>query len=126
MGNLYVPLRLLVFYPLLKPLFSSKYREIVSKCSPPYVPYIAVLLKDITFIDDGNKTKLESAPHMVNWSKCVLLSKSIEVVTGNADCFYVFHKIPEIASYIAKFGVLSEKAQWSLSQTVEPREAPQV
>uniref|UniRef100_A0A8C8F4X1 Rap guanine nucleotide exchange factor (GEF) 3 n=1 Tax=Oncorhynchus tshawytscha TaxID=74940 RepID=A0A8C8F4X1_ONCTS len=47
------------------------YRLAVAKLSPPYIPFMPLLLKDMTFIHEGNKNYTEK---LVNFEKMVSLS----------------------------------------------------
>ncbi|MBN3310063.1 RPGF3 factor, partial [Amia calva] len=44
------------------------YRLAISKLSPPYIPFMPLLLKDMTFIHEGNKNHVEG---LVNFEKMV-------------------------------------------------------
>jgi Rap guanine nucleotide exchange factor 4 len=47
-----------------------KYRIRLEKLSPPYIPFMPLLLKDLTFIHEGNKTFKNG---LLNFEKMVFL-----------------------------------------------------
>lgn len=44
------------------------YRLAVSKMKPPIIPFMPLLMKDMTFVHEGNKTNYEG---LVNFDKMV-------------------------------------------------------
>lgn len=65
-----------------------KYRSFVSKMEPPIVPFMPLLLKDITFANEGNKTFLENG--LINFEKMVSFSKSNQIKSNPFLFFQVF------------------------------------
>ncbi|KAI7794335.1 rap guanine nucleotide exchange factor 3 isoform X2 [Triplophysa rosa] len=53
------------------------YRLTVSKLSPPYIPFMPLLLKDMTFIHEGNKNYTDK---LVNFEKMRLISRTVKTV----------------------------------------------
>lgn len=53
------------------------YRLAFSKLSPPSIPFIPLLLKDMTFIHEGNETHLHS---LVNFEKMRMVAKTVKIV----------------------------------------------
>ncbi|XP_061113554.1 rap guanine nucleotide exchange factor 3 isoform X1 [Conger conger] len=53
------------------------YRLAVAKLSPPYIPFMPLLLKDMTFIHEGNKNCVES---LVNFEKMRMIAKTVKIV----------------------------------------------
>ncbi|XP_035238655.1 rap guanine nucleotide exchange factor 3 isoform X2 [Anguilla anguilla] len=53
------------------------YRLAVAKLSPPYIPFMPLLLKDMTFIHEGNKNYVES---LVNFEKMRMIAKTVKMV----------------------------------------------
>jgi len=51
-----------------------KYRMFLTKLDPPIIPFPPLLLKDMTFTNEGNKTFLEN--NLVNFEKMVHYTKS--------------------------------------------------
>lgn len=72
----------------------------------PYLPHIAVLAKDVVFVDDGNKTRLEGTS-LINWSKCVMMSNTIGQVANAGSVRFPFKPVPEIQQFLADYKVFS-------------------
>ncbi|XP_030624631.1 rap guanine nucleotide exchange factor 3 [Chanos chanos] len=53
------------------------YRLAVAKLSPPYIPFMPLLLKDMTFIHEGNKNYTDS---LVNFEKMHMIAKTLKTV----------------------------------------------
>ncbi|XP_017274678.1 rap guanine nucleotide exchange factor 3 isoform X1 [Kryptolebias marmoratus] len=53
------------------------YRLAVTKLSPPYIPFMPLLLKDMTFIHEGNPDCLDK---LVNFEKMRMLAKTVKIV----------------------------------------------
>ncbi|KAA0707277.1 Rap guanine nucleotide exchange factor 3 [Triplophysa tibetana] len=53
------------------------YRLTVSKLSPPYIPFMPLLLKDMTFIHEGNKNYTDK---LVNFEKMRLIARTVKTV----------------------------------------------
>ncbi|XP_060793339.1 rap guanine nucleotide exchange factor 3 [Neoarius graeffei] len=56
------------------------YRLAVAKLNPPYIPFMPLLLKDITFIHEGNRNYTEN---LVNFEKMRMIAKTVKIVR---DC----------------------------------------
>ncbi|XP_015785676.1 LOW QUALITY PROTEIN: rap guanine nucleotide exchange factor 4-like [Tetranychus urticae] len=52
-----------------------KYRVYLSKLEAPIIPFTPLILKDMTFSHEGNKTYLEN--NLINFEKMVMLSQSL-------------------------------------------------
>ncbi|XP_059899031.1 rap guanine nucleotide exchange factor 3 isoform X1 [Gadus macrocephalus] len=66
------------------------YRLAVAKLSPPYIPFMPLLLKDMTFIHEGNKSYKDK---LVNFEKMRLIAKTLKIVQGCRSQPYV-HSSP--------------------------------
>nr|XP_043894203.1 rap guanine nucleotide exchange factor 3 isoform X3 [Solea senegalensis] len=55
------------------------YRLTVAKLSPPYIPFMPLLLKDMTFIHEGNSTYVDK---LVNFEKMRMIAKTVKIVRG--------------------------------------------
>ncbi|XP_023660789.2 rap guanine nucleotide exchange factor 3 isoform X1 [Paramormyrops kingsleyae] len=62
------------------------YRLAVAKLSPPYIPFMPLLLKDMTFIHEGNKNYTEN---LINFEKMRMISKTLKIVRGCRSQPYV-------------------------------------
>ncbi|XP_061591326.1 rap guanine nucleotide exchange factor 3 isoform X1 [Cololabis saira] len=62
------------------------YRLAVAKLSPPYIPFMPLLLKDMTFIHEGNPTYVDK---LVNFEKMRMLAKTVKIVRNCRSQPYV-------------------------------------
>ncbi|NXW07051.1 RPGF3 factor, partial [Fregetta grallaria] len=53
------------------------YRLAVAKLSPPIIPFVPLLLKDMTFIHEGNRTMAEN---LINFEKMHMMAKTVRVL----------------------------------------------
>uniref|UniRef100_A0A671S4Y1 Rap guanine nucleotide exchange factor 3-like n=1 Tax=Sinocyclocheilus anshuiensis TaxID=1608454 RepID=A0A671S4Y1_9TELE len=53
------------------------YRLAVAKLSPPYIPFMPLLLKDMTFIHEGNKNYTDK---LVNFEKMRMIARTVKTV----------------------------------------------
>uniref|UniRef100_A0A8C8DL23 Rap guanine nucleotide exchange factor (GEF) 3 n=1 Tax=Oryzias sinensis TaxID=183150 RepID=A0A8C8DL23_9TELE len=53
------------------------YRLAVAKLNPPYIPFMPLLLKDMTFIHEGNPSYVDK---LVNFEKMRMLAKTVNIV----------------------------------------------
>ncbi|XP_075758203.1 rap guanine nucleotide exchange factor 3 [Pelodiscus sinensis] len=53
------------------------YRLAVAKLSPPIIPFIPLLLKDLTFIHEGNRTLTEN---LINFEKMRMMAKAVRII----------------------------------------------
>ncbi|XP_053907519.1 rap guanine nucleotide exchange factor 3 isoform X2 [Cuculus canorus] len=53
------------------------YRLAVAKLSPPIIPFVPLLLKDMTFIHEGNRTLAEN---LINFEKMHMMAKTMRVL----------------------------------------------
>ncbi|XP_029011620.1 rap guanine nucleotide exchange factor 3 [Betta splendens] len=62
------------------------YRLAVAKLSPPYIPFMPLLLKDMTFIHEGNPNYVDK---LVNFEKMRMIAKTVKMVRGCRSQPYV-------------------------------------
>ncbi|XP_008291666.1 rap guanine nucleotide exchange factor 3 isoform X3 [Stegastes partitus] len=62
------------------------YRLAVAKLGPPYIPFMPLLLKDMTFIHEGNPNYVDK---LVNFEKMRMLAKTVKIVRGCRSQPYV-------------------------------------
>ncbi|XP_074537362.1 rap guanine nucleotide exchange factor 3 isoform X2 [Halichoeres trimaculatus] len=62
------------------------YRLAVAKLSPPYIPFMPLLLKDMTFINEGNPNYVDK---LVNFEKMRMIAKTVKIVRGCRSQPYV-------------------------------------
>lgn len=103
--------KLLTTFEELNELVSGKenyrpMRVLWAQAEPPAVPFLALSLKDLTFIEDGNPDKLETGG--INFYKWRKLSEVVHDILSNRDLLYAFKADPEAESFILR-GVAEAK-----------------
>ena len=68
----------------------SRYRNVIKGTTPPLIPIYPMVAKDITFIDIGNKTKVDG---LINFEKLRLVAKEIRCLT--AMCSAPLRDVPD-------------------------------
>ncbi|XP_076000724.1 rap guanine nucleotide exchange factor 4-like isoform X2 [Genypterus blacodes] len=101
------------------------YRLTVTKLEPPIIPFMPLLLKDMTFTHEGNKTFIDS---MVNFEKMRIIANTIRQVRHcrsqpfNPDICQPNKNQAEVRSYVRKLCVVdNQRALTQLSYRLEPR-----
>jgi hypothetical protein len=61
--------------------------------------HIAIYLKDLTFINDGNQSKIKG---LVNVEKLRMMANSVQEITQLGAIPYEFEKKPAILNYLEK------------------------
>jgi len=104
----------------------KNYRETVKNSAPPFIPFVGILLSDLTFAEDGNPDFL--SPGIINWGKRSLLYGMLtEFTTQQRNCIY-----KDIKEDGIRQGFMRRLAQqqiaveqlYELSLKLEPRGAP--
>uniref|UniRef100_A0A8C4F644 Rap guanine nucleotide exchange factor (GEF) 3 n=1 Tax=Dicentrarchus labrax TaxID=13489 RepID=A0A8C4F644_DICLA len=91
------------------------YRLAVAKLSPPYIPFMPLLLKDMTFINDGNPNYVEK---LVNFEKLRMIAKTVKIVRGCRSQPY--GNPSNIRQYIQNLKVIDNQRKLTqLSRTLE-------
>uniref|UniRef100_A0A3Q3L4F4 Rap guanine nucleotide exchange factor 4b n=1 Tax=Labrus bergylta TaxID=56723 RepID=A0A3Q3L4F4_9LABR len=84
------------------------YRLTVTKLEPPIIPFMPLLLKDMTFTHEGNKTLIDN---MINFEKMV-----------NPDICQPNKNQADVRGYVRKLCVIdNQRALTQLSYRLEPR-----
>jgi len=99
------------------------YRVQLRTVAPPIVPFLAVLLKDLVYLEDGNPDylNLKDRKDIVNITKMVLLSKQIDSLVMYQNDVYPFSKDTTIYEYFTRLKCLTEEDFWKLSYHHVPR-----
>lgn len=87
----------------------------------PCIPYLAITLKDITFIDDGNSDFIPGTS-LINWEKLHMLGNAIDkLVTRNGSYNNVVPNT-KILAYIRNMSyTMSEDEAYKRSLEIEPK-----
>ncbi|KAI9522723.1 Rap guanine nucleotide exchange factor 4 [Dissostichus eleginoides] len=101
------------------------YRLTVTKLEPPIIPFMPLLLKDMTFTHEGNKTFIDN---MVNFEKMRIIANAIRQVRHcrsqpfNPDICQPNKNQAEVRGYVRKLCVIdNQRALTQLSYRLEPR-----
>ncbi|XP_021498288.2 rap guanine nucleotide exchange factor 5 isoform X1 [Meriones unguiculatus] len=99
------------------------YRDAFKKMKPPKIPFMPLLLKDVTFIHEGNKTFLDN---LVNFEKLHMIADTVRTLRHCRANQFGSDVCPkeqqELKSYVNHLYVIdSQQALFALSQRLEPR-----
>uniref|UniRef100_A0A3B3Q936 Uncharacterized protein n=1 Tax=Paramormyrops kingsleyae TaxID=1676925 RepID=A0A3B3Q936_9TELE len=96
------------------------YRDIFKKMKPPKIPFMPLLLKDITFIHEGNKTFLDN---LVNFEKLHMIADAVRLIRHCQMDHTVSPKDnAETRSYINYLHIIdNQQTLFDLSHRLEPR-----
>jgi hypothetical protein len=91
----------------------------VAQLLPPGVPYVGLLLQDLTFVD----TNASLIDGLVNWTK---RSKTYELIDGVLRFQqppFNLQEVPQVRDFLAAQPTYSEDELYRISITHEPRRA---
>lgn len=101
------------------------FRAVIKTEDPPVIPYIGVYLADLTFIEDGNPSKIqhESLGELINFAKMKLLDSVIQDINMYQQAPYKLEPVPKIQILLtaAEEIKLSDKELFDHSLKSEPR-----
>ncbi|KAM7390944.1 hypothetical protein PAMP_021672 [Pampus punctatissimus] len=102
------------------------YRVALSEVEPPCIPYLGLILQDLTFVHLGNPdTLMTSQGSKVNFSKCWQQFNILDTLRGYQQVSYLLQPNDDIISFFNDFSDhLAEEALWELSLRLRPRNAP--
>uniref|UniRef100_A0A8C1J9F4 Rap guanine nucleotide exchange factor 3-like n=1 Tax=Cyprinus carpio TaxID=7962 RepID=A0A8C1J9F4_CYPCA len=93
------------------------YRLAVAKLSPPYIPFMPLLLKDMTFIHEGNKNYTDK---LVNFEKMRMIARTVKTVRQCRSQPYGMASLTKIRHYIQNLKVIdNQKKLTQLSRAIE-------
>uniref|UniRef100_A0A8C1W8T0 Rap guanine nucleotide exchange factor (GEF) 3 n=1 Tax=Cyprinus carpio TaxID=7962 RepID=A0A8C1W8T0_CYPCA len=93
------------------------YRLTVAKLSPPYIPFMPLLLKDMTFIHEGNKNYTDK---LVNFEKMRMIARTLKTVRECRSQVYGMAPPSNIKQYIQNLKVIdNQKKLTQLSRAIE-------
>ncbi|XP_034042266.1 rap guanine nucleotide exchange factor 4-like isoform X1 [Thalassophryne amazonica] len=101
------------------------YRLTVAKLEPPIIPFMPLLIKDMTFTHDGNKTFIDN---LVNFEKMRMIANTVKTVRHcrsqpfSPDSPQANKSHPEVRSYVRQLKVIdNQRTLTQLSHGLEPR-----
>eukprot|EP01116_Phalansterium_solitarium_P022542 TRINITY_DN7483_c0_g1_i1.p1 TRINITY_DN7483_c0_g1~~TRINITY_DN7483_c0_g1_i1.p1 ORF type:complete len:750 (+),score=198.76 TRINITY_DN7483_c0_g1_i1:128-2377(+) len=96
-----------------------KYRKEVAESPLPLIPYFAIYLRDLTFIEDGNDAYLSDG--VINFQKMRMLAKVFQEIARFQAMEYTFPESPEILDWLSKHRTVKEdKELYRISKQWEP------
>ncbi|XP_026283178.2 guanine nucleotide-releasing factor 2 isoform X1 [Frankliniella occidentalis] len=96
------------------------YRQALADTNPPCIPYIGLVLQDLTFVHIGNSDLL--ADGTINFSKRWQQFNIVENMKRFKKGTYSFKKQERIIAFFSNFDeFLSEEAMWQISESIKPR-----
>ncbi|XP_075159289.1 C3G guanyl-nucleotide exchange factor isoform X2 [Haematobia irritans] len=96
------------------------YRKALEETSPPCIPYIGLVLQDLTFVHVGNPDYLKEG--VVNFSKRWQQYKIIVNMKRFKKCSYTYRRNERIIRFFENFeNFLGEEEMWQISETIKPR-----
>jgi len=73
------------------------YRMELESKESPIIPFLPIYLKDLTFINDGNQSKVDN---MINFDKLRMMASRVHDLTSLIDKTYNFKEDPIIQNYL--------------------------
>uniref|UniRef100_A0A674DGA7 Rap guanine nucleotide exchange factor 5 n=1 Tax=Salmo trutta TaxID=8032 RepID=A0A674DGA7_SALTR len=93
------------------------YRDAFRKTKTPKIPFLPLLLKDITFIHEGNKTFLDN---LVNFEKLHMIADTVRLIRHCQEDH--MGGSPEVQAYVDYLHVIdNQQTLFELSHRLEPR-----
>ncbi|XP_068559093.1 LOW QUALITY PROTEIN: rap guanine nucleotide exchange factor 1-like [Cebidichthys violaceus] len=102
------------------------YRAALAEVEPPCIPYLGLILQDLTFVHLGNPdTVMTSQGSKVNFSKRWQQFNILDTLRSYQQVPYTLQPNDDIISFFNDFSDhLAEEALWELSLRLRPRNAP--
>ncbi|XP_040296413.1 rap guanine nucleotide exchange factor 4-like isoform X2 [Bufo bufo] len=101
------------------------YRLTIAKLEPPIIPFTPLLIKDMTFTHEGNKTFID---HLINFEKMRMIANTVRTmrycrsVPFSPEASLVSKNHQDIRNYVRQFNVIDNQRTLSqMSHRLEPR-----
>ncbi|KAM9305228.1 rap guanine nucleotide exchange factor 4-like [Gastrophryne carolinensis] len=101
------------------------YRLTVAKLEPPIIPFTPLLIKDMTFTHEGNKTLIDT---LINFEKMRMIANTVRTmrycrsVPFSPDASLANKNHQDIRNYVRQFNVIDNQRTLSqMSHRLEPR-----
>ncbi|CAH1272050.1 RAPGEF1 [Branchiostoma lanceolatum] len=96
------------------------YRAALAEAEPPCIPYLGLILQDITFVHLGNPDMLEDG--VINFAKRWQQFNILDNVRRFKQVHFDFKRNEKIQTFFNNFDeYLSEEALWQMSLEIKPR-----
>ncbi|VVC29961.1 Hypothetical protein CINCED_3A024353 [Cinara cedri] len=96
------------------------YRQALAETNPPCIPYIGLVLQDLTFVHIGNNDYISD--NIINFSKRWQQFNIVENMKRFKKGCYNFKKHDHIIAFFNNFDeFLCEEAMWQISESIKPR-----
>lgn len=101
------------------------YRQALAETSPPCIPYIGLVLQDLTFVHIGNPDYLQDGS--INFSKRWQQYNIVVNMKRFRKGSYGFKKSEKIIGFFDNFeNYFDEDAMWHISESIKPRGARKI
>ncbi|XP_041049357.1 rap guanine nucleotide exchange factor 1b isoform X4 [Carcharodon carcharias] len=95
------------------------YRAALAEVEPPCIPYLGLILQDLTFVHLGNPDLIDGK---INFSKRWQQFNILDSMRRFQQAHYELKRIDDIVTFFNDFGDhLAEEALWELSLKIKPR-----
>ncbi|XP_037727907.1 guanine nucleotide-releasing factor 2 isoform X12 [Drosophila subpulchrella] len=96
------------------------YRQALAETNPPCIPYIGLILQDLTFVHVGNQDYLSKG--VINFSKRWQQYNIIDNMKRFKKCAYPFRRNERIIRFFDNFkDFMGEDEMWEISEKIKPR-----
>ncbi|KRT81491.1 hypothetical protein AMK59_6176 [Oryctes borbonicus] len=96
------------------------YRQALAETNPPCIPYIGLVLQDLTFVHIGNSNLLPNG--LINFSKRWQQYNIVENMKRFKKCAYSFKRNDKIIDFFQNFDdYITEDEMWARSEFIKPR-----
>ncbi|XP_043065961.2 guanine nucleotide-releasing factor 2 isoform X2 [Drosophila bipectinata] len=96
------------------------YRQALAETNPPCIPYIGLVLQDLTFVHVGNQDYLSKG--VINFSKRWQQYNIIVNMKRFKKCAYPFRRNERIIRFFDNFkDFMGEEEMWQVSEKIKPR-----
>ena len=98
----------------------KSYRQALSEAKPPCIPYLGLILQDITFIHLGNPSELPDGK--INFVKRWQQFNVLDTVRRFKESLYDFPRNEKILEFFNEYeDHMDEEDMWDKSQEIQPR-----
>ncbi|KAG4081436.1 ras guanine nucleotide exchange factor domain-containing protein [Neocallimastix lanati (nom. inval.)] len=98
----------------------KNFRDILENSKPPIVPFLPIYIKDLTFMNDGNESKIDG---MINFDKLRMMANRVKDISKLVDYEYENINVDsELQNYISHPMVEGDALLMEKSLKLEPRD----